>query len=89
MSKVRIEETAISSALAQEVTARKSERSSATAPWVPRRALAERAEARPAEMSLSEGRFGYVGNWGWSARATAARPSVVAKPNGICFSVQD
>jgi hypothetical protein len=88
MSKVRIEETAISSALAQEVTARKSDRSKATAPCVPRRALAERADARPAEMSLSEGKFGYVGNCGWSARATAARPNVVAKPNGIWFSVR-
>lgn len=80
---MRIEETAISSALAQEVTARKRDRSSATAPWVPSKALAERADARPAEISLSEGKFGYVGNWGWSARATAARPKLVAKPQGI------
>lgn len=83
MSKVRIEETAISSALAQDVTARKSESSRATAPWVPRRALAERADASPAEMSLSDGKFGYVGNSGWSARATAARPRLVANPKGI------
>jgi hypothetical protein len=83
MSKVSIEDTAISSALAQDVTARKRESSRATAPWVPSRALAEKAHARPAEMSLSEGKFGYVGNWGWSARATAARPNVVASPKGI------
>ena len=58
MSKVRIDDTAISSALAHDVTARKSDSSRATAPDVPKRALAERADARPAEMSLSEGKFG-------------------------------
>jgi hypothetical protein len=62
MSKVRIDDTAISSALAHDVTARKRDRSRATAPDVPNKALADRADARPAEMSLSEGRFGYVGN---------------------------
>jgi hypothetical protein len=58
MSKVRIDDTAISSALAHDVTARKSDSRRATAPEVPSSALAERADARPAEMSLSEGRFG-------------------------------
>jgi hypothetical protein len=58
MSKVRIDDTAISSALAHDVTARNRDRSNATAPDVPNRALAESADARPAEMSLSEGKFG-------------------------------
>ena len=48
MSNVRTEDTAISSAEAQEVTAMKSTMRSATAPLLPSSALAAKGEANPA-----------------------------------------
>jgi len=55
----------------------------ATAPLLPKRVLAANAEARPAEIWLEEGGFGYVGKEGLSVNATAAKPSVVANPKGM------
>ena len=49
MSKVKIEETAMSSAEAQDVTAMNNTISNATAPPVPRRAVAAKGVERPAE----------------------------------------
>lgn len=57
--------------------------SNAAAPDLPRRALAEKAAARPDDIWLSVGTSGYVGNAGLSVSATAASPSVVENPNGI------
>ena len=85
MSKVRIDETAISSAEAQEVTAMKRTIRRATAPPVPRRAVAANGVERPAVTCAVVMVFGYVGNVGESVRATAARPNVVAKPNGMAY----
>lgn len=83
MSKVRIEETAMSSAEAQEVTAMKRTIRRATAPPVPRSAVAAKEEERPAVIWDWVMGLGYVGKLGLSVNATAARPRVVAKPKGI------
>jgi hypothetical protein len=83
MSKVRIEDTAMSSAGAHEVTAMKSVINNATAPDFPRSVLAAKAAARPAETWLGAIACGYVGKLGLSVSVTAASPRVVANPNGI------
>lgn len=57
-SKVSKEDTAMSSALAQLVTAMKSTMSKATAPPFPKSACAAYAEANPAEISDEVGSFG-------------------------------
>jgi hypothetical protein len=80
---VRRDETAISSADAQEVTVTKRTMRSATAPPFPSNILAEYAAASHAEIFAVVGALGYVGKRGLSVRATAGSPSVVVKPNGM------
>jgi hypothetical protein len=82
-SKVKIELTAMSSAEAHEVTAMNRTSSKAIAPPFPRSVLAAKAAESPEEISEDVGTFGYVGKRGLSVKATADRPRVVAKPNGI------
>ena len=88
MSKVKIEDTAISSAEAQLVTAMKRTISKATAPPVPSRAVAAKGADKPAETCTWVMPFGYVGKEGESVRATAASPKVVAKPKGIAYQAR-
>lgn len=83
MSKVRREETAISSAEVEEVTAMKRRRSMSAAPPLPRSAIAVAGEERPAPFWAAESGKGYVGNEGEDVRAAQPRPMIVAKPNGI------
>jgi hypothetical protein len=83
MSKVRIEDVAISSEDDEDVTAMKSVMSKAMAPFFPKSAAAPNAAERPEETCELVMLFGYVGNAGLSVKATAARPSVVAKPKGM------
>jgi hypothetical protein len=82
-SKVRREDTAISSADAQEVTAMNNTISNATAPPLPISVSAANAAARPDDICPEVGTSGYVGKRGLSVSAAAASPNVVEKPKGI------
>ena len=55
----------------------------ATAPPFPRRAVAAEDAASPEVTCDCDSAAGYVGKDGWSVNATAAKPSVVAKPKGM------
>ena len=72
-------DTAISSAEVALVTAKNKRTSMAAAPDLPRRAAAAEGAGRPAETSAAD-RIGISGS---PRKATAARPKVVAKVNGI------
>jgi hypothetical protein len=78
-SYVKIELTAISSALVALVTAKKRSTKIAAAPLRPRRAEAAAEAGRPAETSAGVRAFMAGSPW----RATAARPMVVANVKGI------
>ena len=76
-----MEETAISSALAADVTARKSNTSIAAAPAFPSRDAAAADAGRPAETSAGESIR--ISGSPLAVNATAAKPRVVAKVKGI------
>lgn len=78
-----MDDTAINSADAQEVTAMKSTIRSATAPLFPKSAVAAEEDASPEVTCDCDKGFGYVGKEGWSVKATAVNPSVVANPKGM------
>jgi len=78
-----MDDTAMSSAEAADVTAKKTRIRIATAPDSPRRHTAALGATSPAETSAVAILFGYVGKSGSSSRAIPARPRVVARKKGI------
>jgi hypothetical protein len=65
------------------VTAIKSVKRKTTALPFPNRTAAAKGADRPADTCDEVMGLGYVWNLGLSVRATAARPRVVANPNGM------
>ena len=84
-SNVSREDTAISSAEVDEVTAMKSRMSMSTAPPLPSRAMAVAGDERPAPFCAAVNGLGYVGNRGLLVSAAHPRPIAVANPNGIPY----
>lgn len=82
-SKVKMEDTAMSSEEELDVTAINRVSNKAVAPGFPSSATAAYGADNPEDISSAVILLGYVGKAGSSVSATAARPSVAAKPNGI------
>ena len=85
-SNVRSEETAMSSALVELVTAMKSSNNISPAPPFPSNAMAVAGELNSAPFCAAESGLGYVGKEGADVRAAHPRPMAVAKPNGIPYN---
>lgn len=84
-SKVSKEETAISSADVELVTAMKSNMSISTAPPLPARAMAVAGDDSPAPFCAVDNGSGYVGNRGLPVKAAHPRPIALANPNGMPY----
>ena len=84
-SNVNNDDTAISSALVDDVTAMKSSISIKIAPPWPRSVIAVAGDDRPAPFSATESGCGYVGKRGLLVRAAQPNPIAVAKPNGMPY----
>lgn len=78
-----MDDTAMSSAEAADVTAKKTRMRIATAPDSPRRHTAALGATSPAETSAAAILYGEEGKSGSYWRATPERPRVVARKKGI------
>lgn len=85
MSKVSSEETAISSADVDDVTAMKRRSSIRPAPPLPSRVMAVAGEERPAPLCAAVNGSGYVGKLVDPVRAAQPSPIAVANANGMPY----